>query len=169
MGLFDSFRKKETLAAVNASDSQITAIADSTIIDVKTVTDEMFAQEMMGKTIAFKSDTDQMTVCSPANGELTVMFPTGHAFGIRMNNGVELLVHIGVNTVNENGKGFRILKKKQGDAVKAGDPIVTVDLKQLRAKYDMSTMLIVTNTADHEVVFNDLKDVKRTDIIGEVR
>lgn len=56
------------------------------------------------------------------------MFPTGHAFGITMKSGVALLVHIGVNTVKENGNGFTILKK-QGDSVKAGDPIVTVNLK----------------------------------------
>lgn len=62
------------------------------------------------------------------------MFPTGHAFGITMKSGVALLVHIGVNTVKENGNGFTILKK-QGDSVKAGDPIVTVNLKQLRKKY----------------------------------
>jgi PTS system glucose-specific IIA component len=139
------------------------------MVDVTTVKDEMFAQQMMGRTLAFRSEADSMTVCSPANGTLSVMFPTGHAFGITMNNGVQLLIHIGVNTVEENGNGFTVLKKKQGDTVKAGDPIVTVDLKQLRKKYDMSTMLIVTDTNGHEVVFEDFDALTCGQVIGEVK
>lgn len=95
------------------------------------------------------------------------MIPTGHAFGITMKSGVALLVHIGVNTVKENGNGFTILKK-QGDSVKAGDPIVTVNLKQLRKKYDMSTMLIVTDTNGHEVKMETVPFVTRGQGIGEV-
>ena len=77
------------------------------------------------------------------------------------NNGVELLIHCGIDTVNANGDGFRLLKKKQGDTVKAGDPIVEVDLKKLSAKYDMSTMLIVTNANGREIAFIDPAEVKR--------
>jgi len=102
-----------------------------------------------------------MTICAPANGNLTVLFPTGHAFGVTMKNGVELLVHIGINTVEANGDGFKVLNFKQGDEVKAGDPIVTVDFKKLGAKYDMSTMLIVTNANGQTITFRQPGDVKR--------
>ncbi len=164
MGLFDKLFKKEEevkLEPLHVADDDIVALADGKIIDVKTVTDAMFAEEMMGKTVAFKYDADKVTLCAPANGTLGVLFPTGHAFGILMNNGVELLVHIGVDTVNTKGDGFKILNKKQGDAVKAGDPIVTVDVKKLSASYDMSTMLIVTNPNDLELNFVGEKEVKR--------
>lgn len=118
---------------------------DKTLIDVTTVPDPVFAQKMMGDSIDFRYETDKVTLCSPANGTLSVLFPAGHAFGITMNNGVELLVHCGIDTVNANGDGFRILKKKQGDQVKAGEPIVEVNIKRLSQKFDMSTMLVVTN------------------------
>ena len=97
----------------------------------------------------------------PANGTLTVLFPTGHAFGITRTDGVELLVHCGVNTVEARGDGFRQLNKKQGDPIKAGDPIVEADLKKLSAKYDMSTMLIITNPNGKEFHFLDPQPVTR--------
>lgn len=164
MGLFDKLRKKEetvTLEPINIDDGAIVALADGELIDVHTVSDPVFAQEMMGKSVAFKFDKDKVTLCSPANGTLGVLFPTGHAFGIIMNNGVEFLVHIGIDTVNAKGDGFKVLSKKQGDPVKAGDPIVEVDLKKLSAKYDMSTMLIITNANDKEIDFIEPQTVTR--------
>jgi len=156
MGLFDKLFKKEeeiVLPEISAGDDDIVAIADGEIIDISTVSDAVFAEQMMGKSTAFKYNKDKVVLCSPANGTLAVLFPTGHAYGIMMNNGVELLVHCGVDTVNANGDGFKLLGKKQGDAVKAGDPIVEVDIKKLSAKYDMSTMLIITNANGKELDF----------------
>jgi len=69
-------------------------------------------------------------------------------------------VHCGVNTVEANGDGFTVLSKKQGDSVKAGDPIVEVDLKKLRAKYNMSTMLVVTNANTQTIEFIEPTSVK---------
>lgn len=164
MGLFDKlFKKEETviLPEVNADDESIVALADGELIDVHTVSDSVFAEEMMGKSIAFEYKGDKVTICSPANGTLAVLFPTGHAFGVVMNNSVELLVHIGIDTVNAKGEGFKVLGKKQGDSVKAGDPIVEVDLKKLRSKYDMPVMLIVTNSNDKEIEFIEPQTVTR--------
>ena len=165
MGLFDKLMKKEEVlpALENVSDEDIVAIADGNLIDIKTVPDPVFAEEMMGKSTAFKYDADKVTLCSPANGTLAVLFPTGHAYGILMNNGVELLVHCGVDTVNAKGDGFKLLGKKQGDAVKAGDPIVEVDVKKLSKTYDMSTMLIITNANGKEFGFVEPKAVNRGD------
>ena len=163
MGLFDKFMKKEEVLPEleNVSDDDIVALADGNLIDIKTVSDPVFAEQMMGKSTAFKYDADKVTLCAPANGTLAVLFPTGHAYGILMNNGVELLVHCGVDTVNAKGDGFRLLGKKQGDAVKAGDPIVEVDVKKLSKTYDMSTMLIITNANDKELEFIEPKAVTR--------
>ena len=161
MGLFDKFLKKEepiSLPELDLDDSAIVAIADGEVIDITTVSDPVFAEQMMGKSTAFKYDK-KTVLCSPANGTLSVLFPTGHAFGIVTNEGVELLVHCGVDTVNAKGDGFRLLNKKQGDPVKAGDPIVEVDVPKLSNTYDMSTMLIITNANDKELDFIDPQPV----------
>ena len=106
----------------------------------------------MGKSVAFRYE-GKTVLCSPANGTLGVLFPTGHAYGIVMKDGTELLVHCGVDTVNANGEGFRLLGKKQGDPVKAGDPIFEVDINKLAKTYDMSTMLIITDAKGKEYEF----------------
>ncbi len=164
MGLFDRlFNKEEEInlpALENVSDDDIVAIADGELIDIKKVSDPVFAEEMMGKSLAFRYE-GKTILCSPANGTLGVLFPTGHAYGIVMNNGVELLVHCGVDTVNAKGDGFRLLSKKQGDPVKAGDPIVEVDVNKLSKTYDMSTMLIITNANGKEFDFIDPQYVTR--------
>lgn len=168
MGLFDKLFKKEeeiVLPELNVSDDAIVALADGELIDVTTVSDPVFAEKMMGDSVAFKYAGDKVVLCAPANGTLSVLFPTGHAFGVTMNNGVELLVHCGVNTVEANGDGFRLMKKKQGDSVKAGDPIVEADLKKLSAKYDMSTMLIITNANEQAIAFKEPCSVKRGDSV----
>lgn len=168
MGFFDKLFKKEEevqLPELHVSDDAIVAIADGELIDVATVPDPVFAEKMMGDSVAFRYAGDKVTLCSPANGTLSVLFPTGHAFGITMNNGVELLIHCGVNTVEANGDGFRLLKKKQDDPVKAGDPIVEADLKKLSEKYDMSTMLIITNANEKKIEFIAPCRVKRGDSV----
>lgn len=169
MGLFDKLLKKKPeeviLPELNVSDEAIVAIADGDLIDVTTVSDPVFAEKMMGDSVAFRYPGDKVVLCSPANGTLSVLFPTGHAFGVTMKNGAELLVHCGVNTVEANGDGFRLLKKKQGDTVKAGDPIVEVDLKKLSSKYDMSTMLIVTNANGTTITFAEPCHVNRGDSV----
>jgi len=151
----------QTLPELNVSDNDIVALADGQQIDIATVSDPAFAQQMMGESIAFKYTGNKVMLCAPANGTLSVLFPTGHAFGLTMNNGVEILVHIGVNTVAANGDGFRMMGKEQGDSVKAGEPIVEVDLKKLGQKYDMSTMLIITDANGRNIAFTDPGPVKR--------
>lgn len=163
MGFLDKLLKKEEtveLPELNLDDSAIVALADGEIIDIKTVSDPVFAEEMMGKSIAFKY-SGKTILCSPANGTLSVLFPTGHAFGVTTNEGVELLIHCGVDTVNAKGDGFKLMNKKQGDSVKAGDPIVQVDVDKLAKTYDMSTMLIITDANDKELDFIDPQPVTR--------
>ena len=151
MGLFGGLFKKK---------DEIVALADGKVVETKSVSDPMFAEEMMGKTLVFNYDADTVTLHSPASGTLTVLFPTGHAFGITTDDGVELLVHCGVDTVSANGDGFKLLDKKQGDKVNAGDPIVEVDVKKLKEKFDMSTMLVITNPNGETLEFVGPCDVK---------
>ncbi len=91
MGLMDLFKKKEF------NDDQIVSIVDGDMISPSEINDQMFSQEMMGKTIGFKLDGD--TIVAPINGTLSVMYPTGHAFGIEQENGLSVLVHIGIDTL----------------------------------------------------------------------
>ena len=91
----------------------------------------MFSQEAMGQTVAVEPTNG--LIRSPANGELEMVFETKHAFAVRMKDGTGLLVHIGVDTVNMKGEGFTALKQ-QGDTVKAGEPVIKVDLKRSRPR-----------------------------------
>lgn len=165
--MFNLFKKKEEAlpALQGIDDASIVAPADGKLIDVTTVSDPMFAQKMMGESTAFEYDKDRVTICSPANGKLSVVFPTGHAFGITMHDGTELLIHIGIDTVNSKGEGFRLCGKKQGEEIKAGDPVVTVDLKKLRQKYEMPVMLIVTGGSERKITFRDPCTVSRGDSV----
>ncbi len=77
------------------------------------------------------------------------------------------MVHIGIDTVNSKGDGFKVLGKKQDQAVKAGDPIVEVDLKKLKKQYDMPVMLIITNANDQKITFKGPQKVSRGDKVIE--
>lgn len=167
MGLFDKLKKNTAvkLPEIAVPDDRIVAMADGEMIDVSTVSDDVFSKKMMGDSVAFRYADDKVILCSPANGTLSVLFPTGHAFGVTMKNGVELLVHCGVNTVEANGDGFRVLGKKQSEEIKAGDPIVEVDLRKLRSKYDMSTMLVITDANNQNITFKEPQRVSRGEAV----
>ena len=159
--MFSFFKKKEEpiqALSLQASDEDIVAVADGKMIPLEEVKDEVFAQKMMGDGVAFELKGD--VIYAPCNGTLAAAFPTGHAFGLVMKDGVELLIHIGINTVNSNGDGFQVLAQ-QGQEVLAGTPLVKVDLKKLKASYDMTTMLIVTGANDKEIRFIDYGDVTK--------
>ena len=163
--MFNFFEKKEKskLEPLNVDDKSVVAMADGKLIDISTVPDDMFSKKMMGETTAFDFGSEKVTICSPANGILSVLFPTGHAFGIQMNDGMELLVHVGINTVEAKGDGFKIMNVKQGDIVKAGQPIVEVDFKKKKKKYNTNTMLIITNDIENSPQFIGPKHVERGD------
>ena len=152
--------KPQADPSVQGEKTQIGALIDGELIDITTVPDDMFAGKLLGDGVAFLSDADTVTVASPADGVLSAVYPTGHAFGITTASGVEMLVHIGIDTVKANGDGFTIGSFKQGEIVKKGDPIVTVDQKKLRDHYNLSIMLIVTNPQNQEITFKAPGTVK---------
>lgn len=100
----------------------------------------------MGDGIAIDPSNGKVT--APLNGEIVQIFPTKHAVGIKGDNGVEVLIHIGLDTVNMNGEGFTA-HVSQGDYVKAGDPLITFDLDFVREKAPSAiTPIIITNGFD---------------------
>ena len=100
-------------------------------VDITTVPDAVFAEKMAGDGLAIDPTGD--TVVAPADGELTMLFGTKHAFGMTLDKGVQILVHIGLDTVSLNGEGFTALKN-QGDMVKKGEPIVKIDRELIQGK-----------------------------------
>ena len=155
---FNFFKRKE----VNNS---IHALADGELIELASINDPVFSTGMMGEGVAFRYVGEKVTICSPCDGILATLFPTGHAFGLVLENGVEIIVHIGIDTINEAGRGFTVQNVKQGMLVKQGQPIVTVDLQELSKRYDMSTMLIITNANGNSYKFKKAQMVKKDDCI----
>ena len=106
-------------------------------IPMSEVADPTFSQEILGKGVAIVPASG--TIVAPAAGTVAVMFETGHAVSLKTDSGAELIVHIGLDTVNLKGRYFRACVA-QGDAVKAGDTLVEVDLEQVKAAgYDVTT------------------------------
>lgn len=127
----------------------ITAPVTGICRNITEVNDKAFSSKAMGDGFVVEPESD--TVVSPADGEIAMLFPTGHAFGITAKSGAEILVHIGIDTVSLNGEGFHALAK-QGDKVKAGDPVIRVDREKLLEKgVDLTTMVIFTGGYDRPV------------------
>ena len=132
--------RNETLVTPIVGD--VVALAD--------VNDPVFSSGAMGQGIAVKPS--QGVVYAPADAEVSIAFPTGHAFGLKTTDGAEVLIHVGIDTVSMNGEGFEA-KVAQGDKVKAGDVLGTFDSNKIAAAgLDDTTMVIVTNTADYASV-----------------
>ena len=147
---------------------EIVAPADGTMFAIEDVKDAVFSQKVLGDGVAFRYEGDSVTICAPADGTLSAVFPTGHAFGITMETGVELLIHIGIDTVSAKGDGFQVLGKSQGDKVKAGEPVIEADLKKLQEKFDMSTMLILSDDNGKKVTFEAIGEVKKGQLVCTV-
>ncbi|SHH59323.1 PTS system D-glucose-specific IIA component, Glc family /PTS system D-glucose-specific IIB component, Glc family /PTS system D-glucose-specific IIC component, Glc family [Caloranaerobacter azorensis DSM 13643] len=129
------------------------------ILELKDVPDEVFSSKMMGDGFAIEPTDGE--VVSPVNGKIATLFPTKHAIGILADNGREILIHFGIDTVNLKGEGFEALVN-QGDTVKAGQPILRVNLDKVKEKApSVITPIIFTNLSEGEkVVFEAGKKVK---------
>lgn len=115
------------------------------VVPLAKVEDEIFSSEMLGKGIAILPEEN--IVKSPVKGEIVTIFDTQHAIGLKTDDDVEVLIHIGIDTVNLKGQHFKALAKV-GDRVEVGTPIMEVDFAAVKeAGYDIVTPVIVTNTA----------------------
>lgn len=114
------------------------------------IKDEVFSSGAMGQGVAI--EPSEGVLHAPADGKIALVFPTGHVVGINTTDGAEVLMHIGMDTVNLQGKGFKTLVQK-GQEVKAGDPLVEFNIKEIKAAgYEVATPVVVTNSKKYESI-----------------
>ncbi|UNT96172.1 PTS transporter subunit IIBC [Allobaculum mucilyticum] len=138
---------------------QIRAALDGQAVSITEVPDPIFSQKMMGDGAAILPENG--TIVSPVDGELMMIAPTRHAYGFKAEDGTEILVHVGLETVGLNGEGFTVLKEA-GSKVKAGEPVAKVDLGFLKEKgLNPITPVVITGGVDKdatiEVCFGPVK------------
>ena len=142
--------KEETMntEAFNAASGDVVvAPIEGKVIALSQVDDPTFAEEILGKGVAIEPAKGE--VYAPVDGEILTVFDTKHAYGIKGDNGVELLIHIGIDTVKLGGEHFTACVK-DGDRVKKGDLIAKFDINGIKAAgYSTVTPVIVSNTADY--------------------
>lgn len=130
-------------------ENSLVAVADGKSIPLEDVPDEVFSQKMMGEGIAIELQGNK--IVAPASGKLTLIYNTLHAFGMNLDNGMELIVHIGLDTVALKGKGFKKLAQ-ENTYVKAGDPIISIDKEFIEKNgYSTVTMVIITNSDEYKL------------------
>ena len=133
-----------------SSGEEIKSPMNGTVIPLSEVPDAVFSSEMLGK--GFGVEPSEGKAYAPVDGEVTTVFDTKHAIGLMSKHGVELLIHIGMDTVKLNGKGFDV-KVKTGDQVKAGDLLAEFDMDLIKGEgYPVTTAVVVTNTDDCEEI-----------------
>lgn len=134
------------------------------VVAQKEIEDEVFASGAMGKAIAI-NPTDG-TVYAPANATVTTIFPTGHAIGLTTENGAEILIHIGLDTVELDGEGFEKFVQEK-DKVTAGQKLITFDIDLIKKRgYSTQTPIVVTNTdAFEDILFTDETSIEEGDYL----
>lgn len=139
--------KEETKAKTAATGESVdlVAVANGEVIAIEAVADPVFSGKMMGD--GFAVEPTDGTIVSPVNGTIKSVFPTKHAIGIETKEGVEVLVHMGIDTVSLEGKPFSV-KVKEGDQVQAGQVLAQVDLEALQQADKKATMIVVFTNMD---------------------
>lgn len=159
MGLFDAFKKKVT---------EIGSPMKGRCVSIKEVSDPTFSDEVLGQGVAVIPEDGRMY--APADGVITTVFPTGHAVGMTTEDGAEVLIHLGLDTVAMKGEGFDI-KAAEGQKVQKGDLLIEADLEKIKAAgYDVITPIVICNSADYSSVAGIAdRDVNPGDTVIEIK
>lgn len=159
-GIFDFLKKSSAPATPAEPTFPLTLAADAkgTVVAMENIPDEVFAQGILGKCCGIEPTEGK--VFAPVDGEITQAPDSGHALGIMGVGGVEVLIHVGVDTVEMKGDGFSP-KVKEGDKVKKGDLLLEMDLDKIAAAGHPAVVItVVTNTDD----FKDVEVVASGDV-----
>jgi len=138
MGFFDIFKKKEKTIIT------IYSPINGKVIELKDVPDEAFAQKMVGDGCAI--EPDKGVICSPIDGQLMNIFPTSHAIIFETIDGLEMIVHFGIDTVKLEGKGFQ--KLREPGSIKIGDEIVKYNLDEIKDGVPSTRSPIIINNME---------------------
>ena len=147
MGLFDIFKKKEKTIVT------IYSPINGKVIELKEVPDEAFAQKMVGDGCAI--EPDKGSICSPIEGQLMNIFPTNHAIIFETIDGLEMIVHFGIDTVKLDGKGFQ--KLREPGPIKIGDEIV---------KYNLDEIKDGVPSTRSPIIINNMEKVEKIEILS---
>ena len=143
----------------DVQDDVLAAAVAGKVVPLKEVNDPVFSTDMMGKGIAIAPESNQLF--APADGVLTVMYDSKHAYGIQADSGAEILIHIGIDTVNLAGKFFSTNKKK-GERVKKGELLGTFDREAIKnAGYDDTVMILITNST----VYGEISPLDKANVV----
>ena len=157
-GIDEPEAPKTTTKTIEIKEATIAAPMDGQVLPLSAVNDEVFSQGLLGQGVAIQP-TDGM-VYAPFNGTVSVFLDSRHAIGLTGDNGVELLIHCGIDTVSLNGKGFTA-HVKQGDIVEKGDLLLEMDLAFIQShNLATTTPILVTNTPE----YNEVIPTSQTDI-----
>ena len=147
MGLFDIFKKKEKTIVT------IYSPINGKVIELKEVPDEAFAQKMVGDGCAI--EPDKGIICSPIEGQLMNIFPTNHAIILETIDGLEMIVHFGIDTVKLDGKGFQ--KLREPGPIKVGDEIV---------KYNLDEIKDGVPSTKSPIIINNMEKVEKIEVLS---
>ena len=147
MGLFDIFKKKEKIVVT------IYSPMNGKVIELKEVPDEAFAQKMVGDGCAI--EPDKGIICSPIDGQLMNIFPTNHAIIFETIDGLEMIVHFGIDTVKLDGKGFQ--KLREPGPIKIGDEIV---------KYNLDDIKDGVPSTRSPIIINNMEKVEKIEVLS---
>ena len=155
---------ENTVQSGSGDTKKIAAPTSGKVVPLEKVADTVFSEKMMGDGIAILPDDN--TFVAPFNGTVTTVFPTKHAIGLTSDSGIELLIHIGLETVSLDGKFFTTFVEA-GDTITEGQKLVEVALDQLiAAGYDITTPVIVTNTDAYiDIISKDVTTIKKSETI----
>ncbi len=142
--MFDFLKKKKEVP-IDHSAQSFYAVATGKVIPIDEVKDPVFSQKMMGDGYAVIPSSGD--IYAPINGKVLSVFPTKHAIGLKMSNGLEILLHMGVDTVELNGDPFKI-KVAEGDAVTPSTLVAKVDLEKLEKAEKSNEMIVIITNMD---------------------
>ena len=140
---------KEELELTDGEEITVLNPLAGEIVSLNQVKDATFSQEILGKGVAVVPA--EGVVYAPFDGKVDMMFETGHAVGLTSDKGVELLIHVGIDTVNLKGQYFHPMKKT-GDEVKKGDVLLTFEKEKIEQEYDLMTPVIISNTNRYQEI-----------------
>lgn len=151
------FKKENCNLKINNIESQVIyAPIKGKRLELETVEDKVFSEKLLGDGVAVEPEDNKLY--SPVSGIISVVFPTRHVIGIKAENGADLIIHVGIDTVELKGEGF-ITKVKEGDRVKAGELLMEIDLKLIKKNYKATTMIVIENFTEYTLEHNLTQNV----------